>query len=687
MRVHLYQASVRVPSMSSVRAIAVAIAAVAVPVSLAQHGLTITPPTPLNNNASTDSGDDYDVHVVVSDTGVWLAVWTSKDDLAGTIGTDADILVARSTDHGATWSDPAPVNSAAAEDEWGDSAARPYTDGREVWVVTWVRDQLPGVSGRGTRLLVTRSTDDGLTWETPTRLSADNDPSETRNESIQLETDGNGHWVAVWESRDGSGGEFSDDWDVFTVYSSDNGATWSAAAALNANADSDVGDDLSPRIATDGQGTWIAVWDSDSLPDSWEDRSIFVSRSVDNGSTWSDQTPLSDPTTCGSYFIEWETTDVNPRITTNKHGLWIALWSWYADDGSILSSGRVREAASTDGGVTWTVNACTRGGSRPLETPVPIADGAGGWRRFWTAYHWAPEGLGPTSRSVLTESSADGANWGDVSALRSDATGRKRFSVARAATDEQGVWAAIWSEMDEPIGVLGTDWDVLISFSADNGATWPTAAPVSVSATSDSGNDVNPQVITDGRGNWLIVWTSTDAFGGTIGDDDDILMARFAIPDCNENGTADPDDVVGGASADCNENAIPDECDISSGTSADCNNNGVPDECDLADGTLNDADGDGLPDDCNPFLFDACGFLGLGSTALLLTAALASRQHRPRGRLRHPARERGGVLVIGGGAPTGHDDRGWTAGAKRLRRARRSGATPAATSQSRYDPR
>ena len=44
--------------------------------------------------------------VTTDGTGIWLAVWESVDDLGATIGTDSDILVARSTNAGATWSAP-----------------------------------------------------------------------------------------------------------------------------------------------------------------------------------------------------------------------------------------------------------------------------------------------------------------------------------------------------------------------------------------------------------------------------------------------------------------------------------------------------------------------------------------------------------------------------------------------------
>lgn len=85
---------------------------------------------------------------------------------------------------------------------------------------------------------------------------------------------------------------------------------------------------------------------------------------------------------------------------------------------------------------------------------------------------------------------------------------------------------------------------------------------------------------------------------------------KIVPPDCNGNGTPDPDDIAAGTSTDCNSNSIPDECetpadcntngtndlcDISEMMSVDCNGNSIPDECELA---TNDCNGNGLPDEC-----------------------------------------------------------------------------------------
>ncbi len=63
----------------------------------------------------------------------------------------------------------------------------------------------------------------------------------------------------------GSGSSGGVDDDVRVARSTDDGVTWTAPAALNTNAASDVGDDDGGLVTTDGQGTWVAVWTSENL--------------------------------------------------------------------------------------------------------------------------------------------------------------------------------------------------------------------------------------------------------------------------------------------------------------------------------------------------------------------------------------------------------------------------------------
>jgi len=105
---------------------------------------------------------------------------------------------------------------------------------------------------------------------------------------------------------------------------------------------------------------------------------------------------------------------------------------------------------------------------------------------------------------------------------------------------------------------------------------------------------------------------SPDCNSNGTPDPDEILAGT--VPDCDGNGVPDSCDVAGGA--DCNANGIPDKCDIAGGFSQDCNGNSIPDSCDLASGFSVDTDGDGVIDECEGCPLDpaklAPGLCGCG---------------------------------------------------------------------------
>ena len=74
MNARMYQPTRCAPGKRCVGLAAATVALFTAWATAGQTGLTITPPTPLNNNASTDTGDDSGVRVVIGDAGVWLVL-------------------------------------------------------------------------------------------------------------------------------------------------------------------------------------------------------------------------------------------------------------------------------------------------------------------------------------------------------------------------------------------------------------------------------------------------------------------------------------------------------------------------------------------------------------------------------------------------------------------------------------
>jgi hypothetical protein len=65
----------------------------------------------------------------------------------------------------------------------------------------------------------------------------------------------------VWDSLDSLEETIGADRDILVARSVDDGVTWTAPAALNTDATSDAVDDERPQVTTDGQGTWVAIWE------------------------------------------------------------------------------------------------------------------------------------------------------------------------------------------------------------------------------------------------------------------------------------------------------------------------------------------------------------------------------------------------------------------------------------------
>ncbi|MFA6240791.1 MAG: sialidase family protein [Candidatus Hydrogenedentales bacterium] len=544
----------------------------------AQAGMGFLPPAALNTNAVTDSGLDEQPQIATDSLGHWVAVWDSNDTLGGTIGSEQDILFSRSTDNGATWTAPAALNTNAATDTGNDTGPQITTDGLGNWVSVWLsNDSLGGTIGSDNDILVSRSTNNGATWSAPAALNT-NAASDTGNDrSPQVTTDAAGHWVAVWYSTDTLGGTIGTDADILVSRSTNNGATWSAPAALNSNAATDSGFDQLPQVTSDGTGHWVAVWISDDTLGGTidTDADILVSRSTNNGATWS--APAALNTNAASDLG----TDDRPDVTTDGAGHWLAVWT--SDDalgGTIGTDSDVLFARSTNNGATWS----------------------------------APAAL---NANAATDSGSD--------------------YMPQVTTDGAGRWVAVWHSSDTLGGTLGTDLDILVSRSTDNGAAWSAPVALDSTAATDTGIDDRSQTATDGAGHWVATWRSNEPLGVPYGTDSDIMFSTMdratdtdgdGIDDMSETNTGtyvDSWDTGSDPSlTDTDIDSLPDGWEVS--YTLDPNDDGSGD---LDNGPLGDPDGDGFsnweeydrnsdPRDPNSVPLPALGLMGLMAAGVAL---------------------------------------------------------------------
>jgi len=397
------------------------------------NGSTWTPPATLNTNAATDVGDDLEPVVRTDETGVWITIWDSDETSGGQYGLDRDIFFSRSTDNGETWSPPAPLNLNAAQD-WGkDDEPRLATDGSSSWVAVWSStDTLGNRIGGDPDILVAHSTDKGQTWTHPVPLNNNAATDKGFDSSPDIVTDASGRWLAAW-SAGGSGLQgIGNDRDILIAHSDDDGATWSDAAPLNSNATSDTNSDWTPRLASDGRGHWVAVWSSaDGLGDTiGVDRDILVSRSTDNGDTWSPARALNRNAAVDAGE------DSAPTIVSDGLGDWIVAWQAWGELGyGDSSDADIAVAYSADDGVSWTdpshINDHAAGDAVDDLLPALATDGAGHVVAAWQSFN-PPD---TTSKDAEWRILAAGAS---IASPRAGAAAAKAPVPAPAASAAEG---------------------------------------------------------------------------------------------------------------------------------------------------------------------------------------------------------------------------------------------------------
>lgn len=422
-------------------------------------GDSLTPSRALNQHAATDRGDDHHAAVAAGPNGVVISVWTSTDSLGGRIGEDADVLYARSSDNGVTWSVSAPIAAHELNDSAEDRDASVATDGRGRWLIAWASTDASDGSGGDYDLRYVVSVDDGLHWSLPRLLNTDGGIDAFDDRAVRLATDRSGQWMAIWSKGDGGAQ------DVFCAQSLDSGMTFGPPLPLT-DARSSGTIETAPTVASNERGVWVAAWTSRPFIAGplGVDADILFSRSEDGGASWSPVRALNS--NAGADSGDDDAVD----LAADGGGAWVAVWHSFepmpwGPDGDILSARSLNDA------LTWSTTREVYSFSMielGHEYAARIAtDRLGTWVLVW----WREDSLPGTSASdtdILQARSLDrGATWIGPELINDDAlidVGDDRDPSV--ATTRTGSWIVVWTSDDPLQGTIGTDLDVLFAVAA-----------------------------------------------------------------------------------------------------------------------------------------------------------------------------------------------------------------------------
>lgn len=356
----------------------------------ADNGTTWSATVELDPDLAVDDGflSSVPPTVVTDRLGVWIAIWSTDLDAPSF---DRETLVSRSTDNGATWSDPVVLNAPGLAAPSNLNVPHLATDRAGNWVAVFTGDSATDI---GDDLYFTRSSDNGITWSAAAVLD-DNAQNDFSDYYPRVATDGDGTWIVVWSTPNDLAGGVLDDWKIVSARSTDNGATWTDPAFVSIG----TMNDYRPSLATDGADNWVVVWVTAN--DSFTVSDLMVSRSADDGNTWTESEPV--------YDVYSGTITDNSFLATDSAGNWVVSWR-------LANSSATTIARSSDNGASWTTPEPLANNSHGLRSCV-ATDGAGTWIAAWNEIYslgFEPFDIIYTRWTGILEPDRDGDNLSDA---------------------------------------------------------------------------------------------------------------------------------------------------------------------------------------------------------------------------------------------------------------------------------
>jgi hypothetical protein len=398
-----------------------------------------------------------------------------------------------------------------------------------------------------------------VTWQSVAPLNTNASVDADDDESVTLAVGTNGTVVAVWTAR----GMAGTDRDIVFARSTDLGQSWGLPSILNLHAFSDgTAGDLEPQIATDGSGNWLVVWKTyyDFGGTLGTDEDLVFAVSVNDGLTWSDAAPVNTDAAIDQFFT-WPD-DSSPRLASDGAGNWIVVWYTSKAGPNNTADGDVLFSTTDDLGQSWTdpghvniLGPTDSTGDRD-QSPQVVSVGDQSWVVAWTSDNDFGQ-YGTDQDFFYARTVNNGSTWTSPLPLNSDADGAA-FSGERLelGTDGHGDLMAVWHSTNTG---FGSDRDIFYTVSCNAGVSWSDLALLNANGTGDAGNDFDPWVTGNDNGTWIVAWGTEEPLSGgcnepDIGTDFDIA---YAISDDTGQTWSDPAALNSNAPTDTGSDRYP----------------------------------------------------------------------------------------------------------------------------------
>jgi hypothetical protein len=282
-----------------------------------------------------------------------------------------------------------------------------------------------------------RSTDAGVSWGTDTRLTNNNNSSE----SPSLAVSGSVVHVVWYDNRDGN-------WEIYYKRSIDAGVSWGADIRLSNN----IANSFRPSVAVSGSVIHV-IW-YDERDGNWE---IYYKRSTDAGTSWGTDTRLTNNTAYS--FV--------PSVAVSgsvAHVVW-----WDERDGNA----EIYYKRSTDAGINWGADTRLTNNTASSNSPsVAISSSV-----VYVVWYDNRDG----NNEIYYKRSTDaGVNWGADIRLTNNIANSQYSSITVYGPGVHVVW------QDNSDG----NWEIYYKRSTDSGVNWG----ADIRLTNNSGSSVTPSV-------------------------------------------------------------------------------------------------------------------------------------------------------------------------------------------------